>query len=537
MTMKSVIPAVPLPIWKDLYSAALEFQNLEPWRVLGDMDLVGVRDPSSGEASYGVVMGSGGTLFGFCLYRGADGFKMYRRLIFGESEPQSEEIYAMQNCLKVEFGLRNVLRAEDLGVIHELGLTFKGKQAWPEFRSLIPGYVPWFLTAKEAQVLTFALNVVCHHCERVRRGEVDETFRDKECLVYSAVIDSLTQFDARWEPWPTLKPTPLAFPVLNLTRINAILAKKPKPDSPWEADVFYSPSTIDDRERPYFTRMAVVCQQVSAFAFAFDIFPPETSVTQALSDTICAAVEKHSFLPETIFVKHKEVVTALTPLGKALGVAIRPRGNLETIQLLQEEMKERTMYGRAMPGRTGNDATGRISYQMKVTLRGLEPRIWRRFLVPGDYTLEKLHRVLQVVMGWENYHLHEFKVGSASYGQPDPEFGDLILNDKKVTLQEAAPERGSKISYIYDFGDGWQHDLKVEKILAADEGVHHPLCVAGKRACPPEDCGGIGGYIELLKAIRNPVTEEQRELVEWAGDYDPEAFDPEAVNKRLRRMK
>jgi hypothetical protein len=174
---------------------------------------------------------------------------------------------------------------------------------------------------------------------------------------------------------------------------------------------------------------------------------------------------------------------------------------------------------------------------MKVTLRGSEPRVWRRFLVPADYTLEKLHDVLQVVMGWEDYHLHEFKVGSLSYGEPHPDYGDQMLNHKEVKLQEVAPHPGTMFTYIYDFGDGWQHELKVEKILIAEEGGQYPRCVEGKRACPPEDCGGIGGFARLLEAIRNPATEEQRELVEWAGNYDPTAFDVGAVNEFLRKMK
>jgi hypothetical protein len=203
-----------------------------------------------------------------------------------------------------------------------------------------------------------------------------------------------------------------------------------------------------------------------------------------------------------------------------------------------EIQKQKTVFtkGESIKKQTTREGA-RTIYQMRVSLKGSQPLIWRRFLVPADYTLEKLHRVLQVVMGWGNYHLHEFKVGGLSYGQPSPEFEDLMLNHKKATLEEVAPEPRSKFIYIYDFGDGWHHELKVEKIFVAQEGVYYPCCVGGERACPPEDCGGIEGFQELLEALENPATAEQRSLVEWAGDYDPNRFDIEAVNKQLRRMK
>jgi len=140
-------------------------------------------------------------------------------------------------------------------------------------------------------------------------------------------------------------------------------------------------------------------------------------------------------------------------------------------------------------------------------------------------------------MGWENAHLHEFKVGELSYGEPHPDYGDSMLSHKKATVQAVAVTVGGKFTYIYDFGDGWQHELMLEKIVKAEVGVHYPVCIAGKRACPPEDCGGIGGFGELLEALSDPQTDDQRDLVEWASEYDPTVFDLEGVNKRLKRMK
>jgi hypothetical protein len=178
------------------------------------------------------------------------------------------------------------------------------------------------------------------------------------------------------------------------------------------------------------------------------------------------------------------------------------------------------------------------TYMVKVTLRGSEPLIWRRFLVPGDYKLSKLHKVLQIVMGWGEAHLHEFIISGVSFGEPSPEYGDRDMFDhKKMTLAGMIQKEKKAFSYIYDFRDSWQHELTVEKIVAPDEGVHYPRCPAGERACPPEDCGGIGGYGYLLEVLENPKTEDQQNLVAWAGDFDPEVFDLEKVNSRLKGIK
>jgi hypothetical protein len=176
-------------------------------------------------------------------------------------------------------------------------------------------------------------------------------------------------------------------------------------------------------------------------------------------------------------------------------------------------------------------------YQMKIVLDGIKPPIWRRFLVASDIKLSKLHRVLQIVMGWENAHLHEFKVGRVSFGEPSPDYLGKMLDAKKVELRGVVQDEKDQFNYIYDFGDGWEHDLIVEHALTPETGKHYPICLAGERACPAEDCWGIGGYARLLAALSGPKTDDERNLVEWAGDFDPEQFDLDAVNARLKRMR
>lgn len=177
------------------------------------------------------------------------------------------------------------------------------------------------------------------------------------------------------------------------------------------------------------------------------------------------------------------------------------------------------------------------AYQLKVTLREVEPEVWRRLRVSGDISLNRLHRVLQVVMGWDNSHLHQFTVEGVHYGEPDPEFPEPLKNDKRAKLKQVAPAEQQRVLYEYDFGDGWEHDMLVEKIFPADPEAREPVCLAGARACPPEDCGGPPGYENLLEALRDPDHPEHDELVRWVGGaFDPEAFDLDAVNRALGRL-
>jgi len=181
-------------------------------------------------------------------------------------------------------------------------------------------------------------------------------------------------------------------------------------------------------------------------------------------------------------------------------------------------------------------STPKSVYQIKVTLIGSKPPIWRRFLVRETTTLSRLHDILQIIMGWQDYHLHMFTINGQIYGDPeDDEYGDLgTKNEARFRPNEALGREGSKFRYEYDFGDSWEHELIVEKILPAEKGIRYPLCVAGKRSCPPEDVGGVWGYQRFLEAIGDPEHPEHDEYLEWSGGkFDPKHFDLDEVNDRL----
>lgn len=193
---------------------------------------------------------------------------------------------------------------------------------------------------------------------------------------------------------------------------------------------------------------------------------------------------------------------------------------------------------------TKNNPDGRASgniplYQLKITLQWSQPAIWRRVVVRANMRLDRLHDVIQIAMGWTNSHLHQFVLGRAFYGEPDPDgFGTETLNEKHYTVTDLTPATKKKFTYEYDFGDGWNHQIKVEKVLPLDAEFKHPVCLAGENACPPEDCGGMGGYYNLLEALADRKHPEHADLKNWiGGEWDPVRFDLDEVNAILKRLK
>lgn len=178
------------------------------------------------------------------------------------------------------------------------------------------------------------------------------------------------------------------------------------------------------------------------------------------------------------------------------------------------------------------------AYQLKITLKHIRPPIWRRLQVRGDITLGELHRFLQVAMGWWDSHLHLFKIGRAEYTHPYPEldlFSETETKDEDETiLGEVVRSEKRRFTYVYDYGDHWEHEIVVEKILPREGEMEYPVCLAGRRACPPEDCGGPWGYGGMLQALDDPSHPEHESYVEWlGGQFDPEEFDLEVLNHRL----
>ncbi len=179
-------------------------------------------------------------------------------------------------------------------------------------------------------------------------------------------------------------------------------------------------------------------------------------------------------------------------------------------------------------------------HEIQVTLRDTDPPVWRRILVPGNFTLGRLHGVLQAAMGWQHCHMHMFRVGGTTYGDLayEREAGDAFSDGDEAdfTVAEAFRAGMPKVVYEYDFGDCWEHDLSLVKVLPpAEAPAIAPFCVDGARACPPEDVGGTTGYEEFLAAMADPKHPRHEDFAGWLeGPFDPEGFDRDAVNRRLR---
>jgi len=187
--------------------------------------------------------------------------------------------------------------------------------------------------------------------------------------------------------------------------------------------------------------------------------------------------------------------------------------------------------------RTSKSSEPRV-YQLKITIKDIRPPVWRRVRVPGNVTFLRLHDIIQDAFGWTDMHLHEFVVDGVHYGNPEDyeEYGTdfKYFNEERSIFERVVRRAGKRFSYVYDYGDNWRHEIVVEKVEAAGPGDAKPVCVGGRRCCPPEDCGGPWGYAECLKAIRDPNHERHHELLEWVGEeFDPEEFSPEAANRAI----
>ena len=175
--------------------------------------------------------------------------------------------------------------------------------------------------------------------------------------------------------------------------------------------------------------------------------------------------------------------------------------------------------------------------QLKISLLGVsDPPVWRRMLVPASIKLDRLHELIQAAGGWHHSHLHAFSGRGIAYGIPDAELGHR--DERRTPLRRLLAKQGDRIRYIYDFGDDWEHEIVVEKVLAAEPGTRYPVCVAGKGARPPEDCVGPWGYADLRAALADRGHEDHDRMLEWLGlesaaQFDAKAFDVDEVNAAL----
>lgn len=276
---------------------------------------------------------------------------------------------------------------------------------------------------------------------------------------------------------------------------------------------------------------------------------PRESLVLKLSPEQRSSILKYTTLPDSLAQRMARKVTdehanqfTLDELDELLNhvemAVFRAKGN-EKQKILRIVKKVSKLLGSDIDAaefskRRSSKKTNTV-FQIKITLEGTEPPIWRR-LQTKDCTLEKLHALIQVTMGWEFEHLYRFEVGGVEFSNVESDIDDEVQDVRAFKLSDVilTSHRRPRFSYEYDFGDGWKHQLIVEERFEPKAGVAYPVCTAGARACPPEDCGGPWGYADFIEAIQNPTHNRHEELLEWVGgEFDPEAFDLEALNKEL----
>lgn len=175
-------------------------------------------------------------------------------------------------------------------------------------------------------------------------------------------------------------------------------------------------------------------------------------------------------------------------------------------------------------------------FQFRLLLTVVRPMVWRRIQVPADYTLARLHKVIQAVMDWQDYHLHEFTVKGRAYGEPEQDEENRLLDERTLRLRDIGLRIGDRFEYVYDFGDNWQHVLELEDTMPLTVEAVYPLCVGGENTTPPEDVGGVSGYEEFLEALSDPQHEEHEDVKRWVGrSFNPADFSLAETNERLRK--
>jgi hypothetical protein len=325
---------------------------------------------------------------------------------------------------------------------------------------------------------------------------------------------------------PVKKNAALAGSPLDLVR--AMLAAYPKLGKSLFPRNTWRPSVVGDE-------FADISQRLLTALLASTGPCPLTTLSDMTYDMIAAKYVlgrltelQHNSLRRTIAVDIRIAMSAL----HVLGVVVLDTG---TDHEKADDSAELTALGRyAIHRLRGMTEPGDALLQVRIMLADVaNPPVWRRVLIPSAYPLDRVHAVIQAAMGWQNYHLHAFRLGDEGYAPADPDDELGYLDETKFRFGDLAAG-ADRIDYEYDFGDGWDHALVIEAHTVAQDGTEYPACVAGEGTCPPEDCGGSYGFAEFKAVLAGPPSAERTELLQWAGgEYDPDRFDLSAANSAV----
>jgi hypothetical protein len=315
-------PSPTIEQWRALYAAANKFYRIAPWEWMLDSDVFGVLNPVTSEIGYCAVLGRRREVFALVVYLGTEGLRVHQKVQSGEISREDDEAMFAQQCLMASFEHRSALEKEDLSIIKELGLTFRGANAWPQFRSYRPGFVPWFLTQTETVFLSFALEQSVDVCLRFK-DNLDLLTPHEEGQYLVRVQGPDFVWKDKW-----LRPVPLKEePVPEPAHIDEVLLARVRKATKerrgiWEGDVFYAPAAIRDKDRPYYPRTVLWIDRGSGFALSTDMFGPSESASQKLIEQFLNAADMFKVLPTTLAVKRKSIRDALEPVASWLGIDV-----------------------------------------------------------------------------------------------------------------------------------------------------------------------------------------------------------------------
>ncbi|TET47790.1 hypothetical protein E3J62_00345 [candidate division TA06 bacterium] len=332
-----------IPEWKELYDAAWRFKQAEPWSSMWDTDLFGVKDPVTEKIGYCCVMGKAGVHFGLAVYLGREGLEGYLKAQSGEISPSSHDFLYLQKCLMASFEDRSLLEKADISVVKELGLKFRGHNAWPLFRSYRPGYFPWYLTAEEGRYLTLCLAQVVGVSVRFRDDPKILIPPDKNSYLVRVPIKSrsgLSWKDEWLTPQPLKKPRIIVKPI-DEEKLEEIKAMSIRSQGVWEADFFYFPQPVAERDdqRPCFPYVSLCADRESGLVLNSYLVDPAKFISEFPKRFLEFAASRKS-LPEEILVKNEETLRLLRPIANKLGFRVRKVRKLKALEDAQASMFE-----------------------------------------------------------------------------------------------------------------------------------------------------------------------------------------------------
>lgn len=338
--MKEDVLVPSVEEWKELYEAAVDFKDLRPWLWMVDSDLIGVQNPQDKEIGYCCIMGQMGQVFALVVYVGSEGLDAYLKIQSGEIDGSDPEFMHTQKCLIASFENRGCLEKEDFQIIKKLGLKFRGPNAWPQFRSYLPGYVPWFLTKNEARFLTIALKQSMDVALRFRKDK--KLLPPPDSRLIMARIPGGKGEKTDWKdvlvelPAQGKKEDILIEPVneLRIERVKKNLAKR---EGIWEVDFFYFPGAVQEGDRPYFPRTLVIVDHSIGIVLHTWLASPWKFFSEYQEDLL-SFIEAKETLPKQILVSKHESFTMLAPITSGLNIDLKMVKALRALEEFKEDM-------------------------------------------------------------------------------------------------------------------------------------------------------------------------------------------------------